>query len=208
MFSRTALLIATAAVALGAQAASAQSVFGDTTTSFRGFRIEGNAGYDRASSEGNRNSKFAYGGSAGFDGQIGKIVIGPEFTYWHPNHNQNTVVSNGAIGGTVVHQQRDQLGADVRIGYLVTPDLLAFGKGGYASDAQRKAFFAPTGETSYISHGHADGYQFGGGVEYTLRDRFSSLPGGLYVSAQYTQAQYDNHTKDQHAMGGVGIRFK
>jgi outer membrane immunogenic protein len=74
MFSRTALLIATAAVALGAQAASAQSVFGDTTTSFRGFRIEGNAGYDRASSEGNRNSKFAYGGSAGFDGQIGNLT--------------------------------------------------------------------------------------------------------------------------------------
>jgi outer membrane immunogenic protein len=195
------LLLAAIATTALAGAASAQ----DAT--FRGFRIEGNAGYDRASSEGNDNSKFAYGASAGFDGQYGNFVVGPEFTYWHPNHSQNTNVTDFA-GTTVVHQQRDQLGADIRVGYLVTPDLLVFGKGGYASDSQRRAIFAPTGALVSYGSGHADGYQFGGGVEYTLHDRFSALPGGLYVSAQYVQAQYDNHTKDQHAMGGIGFRFK
>jgi outer membrane immunogenic protein len=204
MRTRFALLTSVALLGCGAQAASAQYM----TPSFRGIRIEGDAGYDRASSEGERNSKFGYGGSIGFDGQIGNIVVGPEFSYWRPNRDQNTVVSPGAIGGTVVHQQRDQLGAAVRLGYLVTPDLLIFGKGGYANSDQRKAFFAPAGETSYFGRGRADGYQFGGGIEYTLHDRFSSLPGGLYISAQYVQAQYDNHTKDQHAMGGIGFRFK
>ncbi len=210
MFTRVAFLAATAiAAAFGAQAASAQNVFGDTTTSFRGFRIEGNAGYDWAHSEGDHNSKFAYGGAAGFDGQIGdKIVIGPEFSYWHPNHNQNTVVTAGDIGGVVVHQQRDELAGDIRVGYLVTPDFLVFGKGGYVNEAQRKAFFAPTGETGYFGRGHADGYQYGGGVEFTLHDKFSSVPGGLYVSAQYVRSQFDNHTADNHAMGGIGFRFK
>lgn len=192
-----------AATATLATAASAQNM----ETSFRGFRIEGNAGYDWAHSEGTHNSKFAYGASAGFDGQIGKIVIGPEFTYWHPNKNQNTVVT-GQGGGTFAHEQRDQLGADVRVGYLVTPDFLVFGKGGYASSSQRERFFAPVGGTSFTSRGHADGYQYGGGVEYTLHDKFSAVPGGVYVSAQYVRAQYDNHTADNHAMGGIGFRFK
>ncbi len=204
MRTRFALLTAVALLGCGAQAASAQ----DMTASFRGFRLEGNLGYDKASSEGDHNSKFGYGGSVGFDGQIGKIVVGPEFSYWRPNRDRNTVVTTGPLGGTVYHQQRDQLGAAVRVGYLVTPDFLIFGKGGYANSDQRKAFIAPAGELSYFGRGRADGYQFGGGIEYTLHDRFSSLPGGLYISAQYVQAQYDNHTKDQHAMGGIGFRFR
>ena len=102
-------------------------------------------------------------------------MIGPEFTYWHPNKSQNTVVT-GEGGGTLAHAQRDQMGADVRVGYLVTPDFLVFGKGGYASSSQRETFFAPAGGTSFTSRGHADGYQYGGGVEYTLHDKFSSIP--------------------------------
>lgn len=192
-----------AATATFATAASAQ----DMTTSFRGFRIEGNAGYDWAHSEGSHNSKFAYGASGGFDGQIGNIVIGPEVTYWHPNNSRNTVVT-GQGGGTLFHQQRDQIGADVRVGYLVTPDVLVFGKGGYASSSQRQRFVAPAGGTSFSSSGHADGYLYGGGVELTLHDKFSAIPGGVYVSAQYVRAQYDNHTADNHAMGGIGFRFK
>lgn len=193
-----------AASSLLAHAASAQSM----ETSFRGFRIEGNAGYDWAHSEGTHNSKFAYGGSAGFDGQIGNIVIGPEFTYWHPNKNQNTVVTGDAAGTTLYHQQRDQLSGDVRIGYLVTPDFLVFGKGGYVNEAQRELFVPPAGGIATYSHGRADGYQYGGGVEFTLHDKFSSMPGGLYVSAQYVRSQFDNHTADNHAMGGIGFRFK
>lgn len=207
MRNRIALLFTLAATVSAVQAASAQDVSGDTSASFRGFRIEGNAGYDRAHSEGDHNSKFGYGGSVGFDGQVGKFVVGPEFSYWQPNRDRNTVASPGVGGGTFYRQQRDQLGAAVRIGYLVTPEFLVFGKGGYANGAQRDAFYAPDGGATF-RHGHTDGYEFGGGVEYTLHDRFSSLPGGLYVSAQYVQANYDNHTKDQHAMGGIGFRFR
>ncbi|HEY0269723.1 MAG TPA: outer membrane beta-barrel protein [Sphingomonas sp.] len=200
---KNAAIAALTVTAFADTAASAQS------SSFRGFRIEGNAGYDWAHSEGNHNSKFAYGGSAGFDGVIAnRIVVGPEFTYWHPNKSGNTVVTPGDLGGTVYHQQRDQLSGDIRVGYLVTPDFLIFGKGGYVSEAQRKLFVAPAGQTSYYNRGHADGYQYGGGVEFTLHDKFSSVPGGLYVSAQYVRSQFDNHTADNHAMGGIGFRFK
>jgi outer membrane immunogenic protein len=201
------LLLATAAIMSLSSVAQAQDTATGNPTSFRGFRIEGNAGYDWAHSEGSKNSKFAYGGSAGFDGQIGNIVIGPEFTYWHPNKNQNTVVTSGPAG-TLYHEQRDQLSGDVRVGYLVTPDFLVFGKGGYVNEAQRRVFVAPGGVAGVSSRGRADGYQYGGGLEFTLHDKFSSIPGGLYVSAQYVRSQFDNHTHDDHAMGGIGFRFK
>jgi outer membrane immunogenic protein len=197
-----ALLAATTAFA---SAASAQ----DLNTSFRGFRIEGNAGYDWAHSEGDHNSKFAYGGSAGFDGVVAdRIVIGPEFSYWHPNHSNNTVATPVGPAGTFFHQQRDQLAGDIRVGYLVTPDFLLFGKGGYVNESQREVLVAPTGQVASFRSGRADGYQYGGGVEFTLHDKFSAVPGGVYVSAQYVRSQFDNHTADNHAMGGIGFRFK
>lgn len=200
---KTVAIAALTVAAFGASVASAQ------TTSFRGFRIEGNAGYDWAHSEGTHNSKFAYGGTAGFDGVIAdRIVVGPEFSYWHPNNDRNTVVTAAGPGGTFYHEQRDQMSGDIRVGYLVTPDFLVFGKGGYVSEAQRERFVAPIGQTGFVGRGHADGYQYGGGAEFTLHDKFSSVPGGVYVSAQYVRSQFDNHTADNHAMGGIGIRFK
>jgi len=84
---------------------------------------------------------------------------------------------------------------------------LVFGKGGYVNEAQRKLVVADDGASAY-SRGHADGYQYGGGVEFTLHDKFSAVPGGVYVSAQYVRSQFDNHTADNHAMGGIGFRFR
>jgi outer membrane immunogenic protein len=185
-------------------AASAQ----DLTTSFRGFRIEGNAGYDWAHSEDNHHSKFGYGGSVGFDGQIGNFVVGPEFSYWQPNDNRNAVITPSVAGSTLYHDQRDQLAGDIRVGYLVTPDVLVFGKGGYVNESQRERLVSAQGQTISYNRGRADGYQYGGGVEFTLHDKFSAVPGGVYVSAQYVRSQFDNHTADNHAMGGIGFRFK
>lgn len=200
------LLLSAAAVAGVAQAASAQDLFG-TTTSFRGFRIEGNAGGDRFQSEGHHNDKFGYGGTAGFDGQIGdKIVVGAEGSYWRANKwtENNT---GGVNGGNIAHKSFEEYGAAVRAGYLFTPNLLVFGKGGWVTNDQRKRFDAPVGETSFYNHTGTDGYQVGGGVEYTLPS-FTGVPLPIYVNAQYVYSNYDDHTTRQRLMGGIGIRFK
>ena len=203
---RTLLLIAATSAALLAQSAGAQDATGTSATSFRGFRLEGNAGGDRFKSEGQHQDKFGYGGTVGFDGMIGdKIVIGPEASFWRAN-NWTENCSAGVIGGSVCHKSFEEYGAAVRAGYLVTPALLVFGKGGYVSNEQRKRFDAPVGETSYYNHGRTDGYQVGGGVEYTLTS--VSLPVPLYVNAQYVYSNYADHTSRQRVMGGIGIRFK
>jgi outer membrane immunogenic protein len=173
--------------------------------SFGGFRIEGNVGWDKAQAYGRNNEKLGYGGSAGFDGNLtDRIVIGPEVNYWHPNHSQNTVV---APDGGKAQQGRDIWGGAVRIGVRATPDLLVFGKGGYAQQAQRTYFVDVAGNAARSS-GHADGYQVGGGFQYAPHDRFSFAPANLYLSGQYVYSNFSNHTVDQHAMAGVGFRFR
>ncbi|PXA85015.1 hypothetical protein DMC47_38410 [Nostoc sp. 3335mG] len=205
------LLLLTAAM-LAATATTAQAQDATTTdshsgTSFRGFRIEGDVGGDRYQAQGTHNNKFGYGGTVGFDGQIGRVVIGPEASYWRANNwSQNCTGETG--GGTLCNKSFEEWGAAVRAGYLVTPQTLVFAKGGYVSNEQRQAFAAPAGGTPFYNHYRTDGYQVGGGVEYTVGDKFSGPLSGLYVSGQYVYSQYDDHTARQRAMLGVGLRFK
>ena len=203
-------LIMVALIGSGFVASAAMAQTADTSptsgTSFRGFRIEGNAGGDRSQALGEHNNRFGYGATIGFDGQIGdKIVIGPEASYWTAkNGNENCAA--GVVGGTVCTKQFQEIGAAVRIGYLVSPQFLVFGKGGYVNNEQRKAYSGTATQTGFYDHYHTDGYQVGGGVEYTLP--FTPFgKSGAYVSAQYVRSQYSDHTMKQRVMGGVGLRF-
>jgi outer membrane immunogenic protein len=201
------LILATLIAAALPSAALAQ-MDSDSSSTFRGFRVEGNVGGDRFSSLGQRNTKLGYGATFGFDGAIGnKIIIGPEASWWRAN-NFTENCAPGVIGGSVCTKSFEEYGAAVRAGYMVTPNVLVFGKGGYVSNEQRKRFDAPLGETAFYDHYHTDGYQYGGGVEFSMADRFHGPLSGLYVNAQYVRSQYDDHTHRERAMAGVGIHFK
>jgi outer membrane immunogenic protein len=183
----------------------------DMTPSLRGFRIEGNVGGDRFQAEGDHKTKFGYGGSAGFDGLIGdRIVIGVEGSYWRPNGDSAACTAAGS--GSLCQQSYRELGAAIRAGYLITPKILIFGKGGYVSNLQKNSFGSSTGfyyvNGNIVGPGYAvsrrystDGYQAGGGVEYSLTNM-------VYISGQYVYSRYDHHTSRQRAMFGAGIRFK
>lgn len=203
-------LAAIVAAGLAAQPAMAQDAttsteVGTNGTSFRGIRIEGNVGGDRFQSEGNHNDKFGYGGTVGFDGTLGeRIVIGAEASYWTPGKGNENVT--GLAGGrTIAHKAFEEWGAAVRAGYLVTPQLLVFGKAGYVNGEQRKRITGPVGNTLVYDHYRADGYQVGGGVEYTVMPE-ARMP--VYVNAQYVYSNYSGNSGRQRVMAGVGVRFK
>lgn len=209
---RSVFLIAIAAAAGIAAPAAAQSQDGQSQdrssngTSFRGFRAEANAGGDRFQSQGTHNDRFGYGGTIGFDGQMGnRIVIGAEGSYWRAN-NWSENCTAGTSGGSICHKSLEEWGAAVRAGVLATPQLLVFAKGGYVNNKQRKRFDAPAGQTSFYDHFRTDGYQVGGGVEYTLSNAESRTP--LYANVQYVYSQYNDHTARQRVMAGLGLRFK
>ncbi|MES3151794.1 outer membrane protein [Sphingomonas faeni] len=174
------------------------SAFAQETT-FRGFRVEAKAGVDRLQANGNHDDRFAYGGAAGWDGIIGeKIVVGPEVSYLDTNGKS---CAGGVRGGQVCTRTRREIGIAVRAGYLPTPALLIFGKAGYANDSQRKTFTGdPAGGTAFNDRYRTDGYQVGGGIEYSLVHNF-------YVSAEYKYANYYSHTSRQNVLGGIGVRF-
>jgi outer membrane immunogenic protein len=200
---RSVFLVAAAALSLSATAAQAQETSSTNGTSFRGIRIEANAGGDRFQSQGNNNNKFGYGGTIGFDGQLGdRIVIGAEGSYWRANNwNENC---SPASGGTVCHKSFDEYGAAVRAGVLATPQILIFAKGGYVVNEQRKRLDTPNG--GYYDHFNTTGYQVGGGVEYSLTGEESRMP--VYANVQYVYSQYSDNTARQRVMAGVGLRFK
>ena len=175
-------------------------------TSFRGIRLEGNVGWDRFQSQGTHNDELGYGGTVGFDGQIGsRIVIGAEGSYWRANGwSENCTVP--APGVDVCHKSFEEWGGAVRAGYLMSPSMLVFAKGGYVNNEQRKRLDAPGGVGCYYNHVNSDGYQVGGGVEYDLAK--GGLPAPVYLNAQYVYSQYNDHTSRQRVMAGVGVRFK
>lgn len=170
------------------------------STTFRGFRIEGQVGDDRFHSQGTHDDKLSWGVAGGYDGVIGdKIVIGPEFSYWHGGGRNTTA---GLTGGTITARDYRELGAAVRAGYLVTPRLLAYGIGGYVNGSGSTAFsgIGAAGAGGFANRGHVDGYQLGGGLEYSLTKRF-------YVSGGYRYSNYENHTSRERAFLGAGVRF-
>jgi outer membrane immunogenic protein len=180
----------------------------DVNTSFRGVRIEGNVGWDQNRALGTHDNKLGYGGTVGWDGAImNKVIVGPEASFWRAN-NWSENCAAGVAGGSICTKSFEEWGAAVRVGYLITPNVLVFGKGGYVNNEQRKAFQAPAGETSFYNHYRTDGYQVGGGVELSMADRFSGPLSGLYVNAQYVYSNYADHTSRQRVMGGVGIHFR
>ena len=201
-------LAAMASAAIAAQPALAQDdATGATSlsqTGFRGIRVEGNVGGDRFQSEGNHNDKLGFGGTIGFDGTFGdRIVVGAEGSYWRAEGwNENcTALSDG---NSICHKAFEEWGAAVRAGYLVNPDLLIFGKAGYVNAEQRRRIDGPTGAQLVYDHYRADGYQLGGGAEYTVTH--GRLP--IYVNAQYVYSDYHGHSARQRIMAGVGVRFK
>jgi outer membrane immunogenic protein len=184
------------------QAVQAQDTTPDTTTTnntaFRGFRAEVQLGGDRLQSQGTHDNKLSWGGAVGFDGVIAnKFVVGPEFSYWNGRAEN---VSPGAAGGTVAHKSFQELGAGIRAGYLVTPKILVYGIGGYVDNEQRVAFSGVNGAGGFYNHFHTQGYQLGGGAEY-------SVVKNLYAGVGYRYSNYDDHTIRQRLYGSVGVRF-
>ncbi|MFS0851476.1 outer membrane protein [Novosphingobium panipatense] len=210
MKSKMFTLAVLAAAGVAVQPAFAQDTTTGTEvasngTSFRGIRIEGNVGGDRFQSEGNHNDKFGYGGTVGFDGTIGeRFVIGAEGSFWKPGSgNENSTAL--ADGNSIDHKAFEEWGAAVRAGVLVTPQFLVFGKAGYVNGEQRKRIMGPAGNTLVYDHYRSDGYQVGGGVEYTV---MPDMRTPVYVNAQYVYSNYHGNSGRQRLMAGVGIRFK
>ncbi len=170
---KTAIFAAIAAAAVSVPA------FAQDDAPFTGPRIGVIAGYDNI----HGHDGFTYGATTGYDVAITpRLTVGPEVSF------SDSTMKN-RFGD--YHASRD-LAASVRLGYVVTPRVLAFGKVGYANS-----------RFDYNAGGHdtLEGVRFGGGVEYSVTPR-------TYISAEYQRTEYENDFGGRNAgLIGVGFRF-
>jgi len=167
---KTAILAAIAAVTVSVPA------FAQDTAPFTGPRAGITLGYDKVQG----SDGFSYGVSTGYDLAVTpRITFGPEVSLSE---------STAEFGG--IDASRD-LAASVRLGYVVTPQVLAFGKVGYANSR-----FEIPGD-----HQTLEGVRYGGGLEYSVTPR-------TYISAEYQRTEYEDNFGGRDAgVVGVGFRF-
>ena len=168
---KTVIFAAVAAAAFSAPA------FAQDAAPFTGPRAGVTVGYDSFGDE----EGVSYGVSAGYDVALTpSITFGPEVTL-----GDTTTDAPGA------DLSRD-LAASVRLGYVLNPQVLAFGKVGYASTRL---------EASNSNAGFAlEGVRFGGGLEY-------AISGNTYISAEYQRTEYEDNGSRDAGVVGIGFRF-
>ncbi|EPR16106.1 membrane protein [Sphingobium indicum IP26] len=164
--------------ALAAAAVSAPA-FAQDAAPFTGPRAGVTLGYDKFDG----NDGFAYGASTGYD-----IAITPNVTFGSEVAFSDSTTSLGAG----VEVSRD-LSASVRLGYILNPKVLAFGKVGYANTRVEAS--------NSNSGGSFEGVRYGGGLEF-------AVTGNTYISAEYQRSEYEDGIGGRDAgVVGIGFRF-
>ncbi|MBI0476011.1 porin family protein [Sphingomonas sp. MA1305] len=197
------LAAAVAGTALAALPAAAQTA----AAPFTGLRIEGVAGYDAlkdghdqaaSSSDG-----FVYGGAVGYDLQVNNLIIGAEGELTGSTTDTRTdglLVANDRLR---VDAGRD-IFAGARVGFLVTPSLMAYAKGGYTNARINTRY--TTGSTEVRDHFDMDGFRLGAGLEHQIGA--NTYIKGEYRYSNYSRADRYDIDADRHQLvAGVGMRF-
>ncbi len=144
---------------------------------FTGPRAGVTMGYDKIQGD----DGLSYGVTAGYDvGLSSRVTLGPEVS-----------IGDSTTNSTTTDASRD-LAASLRLGYAVTPKVLAFGKVGYANTR-----FEPVAGGNYS----LEGVRYGGGLEYSISPK-------TYISAEYQRSEYEgNFGGRDTGLVGVGFRF-
>lgn len=195
-----ALILASASATTLATPALAQD-----NEAFTGPRIEGIAGYDisKAGSDVDNDLNdeddesidgLLYGVGVGYDIGVGdRAILGIEAEL--SSSTAETDVVDGDLEdlgfGAELETDRDlYLGA--RAGYVVSPNMLLYAKGGYTN--ARYNMLANDGTTELETDVDLDGWRVGAGAEYALSDNsFVKLE---YRYSNYTEGEFDFNDDD------------
>lgn len=183
---------------------------GPANGSFEGGRVEVLAGYDNVQDGGDGNSEgregLGYGGRIGYDFQRGNIVYGIDGELTDATtkvRSYNAVTAGDRLS---VEAGRDfYVGG--RLGYVISPQAMIYGKGGYTNARVESRYQATTtSDNELIDKTNLGGFRLGAGLEYKLTPT-------SFVTAEYRYSHYgdlDGYDIDldrHQLMAGLGIRF-
>lgn len=185
------------AVALAGVLAAAP-VLAQDAVPFTGPRVAVTGGWDRIDRDGENDSGFTYGGTAGYDVALGDLRVAPEVEV--TGSTQKSCFAEGAVR----HCERADrdVYAGVRVGYVVMPKLLLYAKAGYTNGRFSDRFDQTTGGTvvTVTDHTNRSGVRGGVGAEYALTPRF-------FLTSEYRYSNYSGDVSRNQIIGGVGVRF-
>ena len=206
------------AASLGIVAMSAPA----SAQNFSGPRVEGRIGWDGTNisikdrrdfggrgdfSSGSTASDLSIGGEVGFDVEAGGFAFG---AYAGADFGEN---DEPFPDRRVTFETGRSLTAGARAGYVITPSVLLYAKGGYS-----KARITPkftTGATTAQQAAFAnfdrnpDGFHVGGGAEFAVTE-------AVYARLDYAHHKYENFDVDPNNefsfrrnqfTGAIGFRF-
>ena len=180
-------------------ASVATPAFAQDTAPFTGFRLEGLVGYDSAGNEDvDNDSGVAYGVGAGYDFQMGNMVAGIEGEY--ADSTVDECVQDFEVAGDELCAQ---VGRDLyvggRIGSLVGPQTLLYGKAGYTNARLETEYDPVTGDNVEVGD-NLDGVRLGAGLEHAIGPN-------SFVKAEYRYSNYEDGFEKHQALAGFGFRF-
>jgi len=187
-------LAALAAIVCAPGMAAAQTT--DATPHFNGVRLEARLGYETPTVSDSGSvfkigSAVSYGGEAGFDLRLGhNVVAGPYAVY--------EFSSVKLCDGPDCISEDGNLGVGGRVGVVVSPRVLIYGKIGYARIRFTASSGGATGSES------ADGVQGAIGLNLNLGSHFYGLAEINY--ADYGRFEGINLQR-RHVAAGIGVRF-
>lgn len=197
--------------ALLATTAASPAMAQDESAPFTGAHVEALAGYDNVGGGSEGRDGFLYGIGAGYDFQLGGVVLGIEGEVSDSTTSARDF--DVAVTGDSARLSADRdLYIGARVGFALAPKTLLYAKGGY-TNAQFKTTYDNGAGTTVTSRDTLDGYRLGAGIEQKL-NLFG--PSG-FVKAEYRYSNYRNLNAgpanvdidlDRHqAMVGIGVRF-
>lgn len=226
-------LLASGAVIVGGPA-NAQEL-----SPFTGLRVEALVGYDKL-----RNGSdvdidedggddidqsidgFLYGIGAGYDFDLGSVVVGVEGEFTDSTGNEDPDQALNAPFAFRASVGRD-LYIGARVGLQATPRTLVYLKGGYTSTKIDAAIddFDDDDDVDFTTDADqtVDGYRIGAGVEHLLEPGLLGFGSSTYAKLEYRYSNYsDLHFDDDFFSGtnavdidldrhqvvaGLGVRF-
>lgn len=185
-FVFAALLAATAGVP-----AMAQDV---ASAPFTGLRVEGLLGGDRLQN-GGHDDAIMYGVGAGYDLQMGGLLVGVEADITDSDARQCYGVS---IGNGICASTGRDIAVGGRVGTVLGGRTLLYAKAGYTNARVKLAVETPS--ATFTSREELDGIRVGAGAEYALSQN-------TFLKAEYRYSNYEQGFERHQALGGFGVRF-
>ncbi|AIT81309.1 outer membrane protein [Novosphingobium pentaromativorans] len=171
--------------------------------------VQAESGVDIVSVEGESNTGFGYGVSAGYDLALaGGMFVGVQGTF-ADSDTKRCVRDVMEAGDKACLEAGRDVAALLRFGTAITSQSKLYVMAGYANARADVTYDGPSVEAiedelgvngGIGAHGDLDGVRLGAGYEYALNDK-------LFVKTEYRYTNYENDFSRHAGVVALGARF-